>query len=95
MDDPKDQSEPLSEEEKPEEAALASCTCVQDPFSELPAELRPRQRSWKGGLRKVTCPGCGMKYWTNRATDLCPNCEKKGIRLPESEIAEEDKNVTN
>jgi len=33
----------------------------------------------------VTCPGCGLVYWTNRATDLCVECEKKGVRIPEGE----------
>jgi hypothetical protein len=95
MDDPKDRPEPQDEQERPDEAALASCSCTQDPFSELPAELRPRQRSWKEGLRKVTCPGCGMNYWTSRKTDLCPNCEKKGVRLPEPKLAKEDENAAN
>lgn len=39
-----------------------------------------------GGLRKVTCPGCGLVFWTNRNTDLCIECEKKGIRQSESEV---------
>jgi len=60
------------------------CICVQDPFAALPPEARPRTRPRMGGLRKVTCPGCGLVYWTNRKTDLCPECEKKGVRLPES-----------
>jgi hypothetical protein len=36
-----------------------------------------------GNLRQVTCPGCGRKYWTNRSTDLCTECQKKGIKVPE------------
>jgi|GEM_PF-725371 hypothetical protein len=60
------------------------CTCVQDPFAALPPELRPPPAPKKGGLRKVTCPGCGLVYWTNRKTDLCPDCEKKGLRLLET-----------
>jgi hypothetical protein len=59
------------------------CTCIRDPFTDLPPELRPRHRDTLGGLRKVTCPGCGIMYWTNRKTDLCVDCEKKGVRLPE------------
>lgn len=55
------------------------CTCAQDPFAALPPELRPSPAPKKGGLRKVTCPGCGLVYWTNRKTDLCPDCEKKGM----------------
>jgi hypothetical protein len=58
---------------------------VQDPFADLPPELRPRQVQKIGGLRKVTYPGCGLVYWTNRATDLCVECEKKGVRIPEGE----------
>lgn len=55
------------------------CTCAQDPFAALPPELRPSPALKKGGLRKVTCPGCGLVYWTNRKTDLCLDCEKKGM----------------
>lgn len=55
------------------------CTWAQDPFAALPPELRPSPAPKKGGLRKVTCPGCGLVYWTNRKTDLCPDCEKKGM----------------
>ena len=70
--------------------APAQCTCVQDPFAELPPELRPRPLGGKNtGLRKVTCPGCGLVYWTNRKTDVCVDCEKKGVRLPETGAASE------
>ncbi len=95
MEDPEGRPETPSDEGKPDETELVSCACIQDPFSELPAELRPRQLSWKEGLRKVTCPGCGIKYWTNRKTDLCPNCEKKGVHLTEPKMAEEDGNAAN
>jgi len=61
------------------------CTCVQDPYADLPPQLRPKPVQKIGGLRKVTCPICGFVYWTNRKTDLCVNCEKKGLKLPESE----------
>jgi len=60
------------------------CTCIQDPFAGLPPELRPKPQPKKSGLRQATCPGCGMKYWTNRPTDLCIECEKKGLGSPES-----------
>jgi hypothetical protein len=60
------------------------CTCVQDPFASLPPELRPRPVKSDFGLRKVTCPNCGFVYWTNRKTDLCVDCEKKGVKLPET-----------
>ena len=53
-------------------------SCCGDPFADLPPELRPRT---EGGelnvLRRVTCPGCGLTYQTNRETDLCPACERK------------------
>ena len=62
----------------------AQCSCVTDPFSNLPPELMPRPKNTMGGLRKVTCPACGVRYWTNRDTDLCTDCEKKGVRLPEA-----------
>jgi hypothetical protein len=51
------------------------CCCVKDGFATLPPELRPRTKK-KSSLRKVTCPGCGLVYRTNRPTDLCMECEK-------------------
>ncbi len=65
--------------QKPEPKAPI-CTCIQDPYADLPPELRPKPVQKIGGLRKVTCPACGKEYWTNRATDLCVACEKKGIQ---------------
>ena len=69
--------------EKKPKSTPPVCTCVQDPFADLPPDLRPKPVQTMGGLRKVTCPGCGLVYWTNRKTDLCVECEKKGHRLPE------------
>jgi len=66
------------------------CTCITDPFANLPPELRPHNRNPMGDLRKVTCPGCGLVYWTNRQIDLCIDCEKKAVSSPESEIKTED-----
>ncbi len=63
------------------------CSCMSDPFSILPPELRPRPKDVLSGLRKVACPVCGLEYWTNRDTDLCIDCEKKGARLPNPNIA--------
>ncbi len=60
------------------------CTCMQDPYAALPTELRPKPVLKVGGLRKVTCPGCGLVYSTNRKTDLCLDCEKKGVAIPET-----------
>jgi len=66
----------MSESKDTKERSL-ECTCVQDGFGALPPELRPRKKKKKGNLRKVTCPGCGLVYRTNRETDLCMECEKK------------------
>jgi hypothetical protein len=54
------------------------CSCSPEPFAELPPELRPPSKSSLSGLRQVTCPGCGLVYRTNRATDLCADCERRG-----------------
>lgn len=59
----------------------AGCTCIKDAFAALPPELRPQSQK-KSSLRKVTCPGCGLVYWTNRSTDLCMDCEKKNVQAP-------------
>ena len=59
--------------------ATAVCACVADPFAELPPDMRPRPQSRMGNLRRVTCPACGLNYWTNRAIDLCVDCEKQGV----------------
>ena len=77
MNDIKDKTEPNQNEEL--EKPL--CSCMPDPFNNLPPELRPRPKDVLSGLRKVKCPACGFDYWTNRDTDLCIDCEKKGVRL--------------
>jgi len=64
MTEPKDKGRPVQ------------CACVKDPFLSLPPQLRPKPKK-KSSLRKVTCPGCGLVYWTNRETDLCMECERK------------------
>jgi hypothetical protein len=54
------------------------CSCeTVDFFAFLPPEMRPRPKK-HSSLRKVTCPICGLVYQTNRATDICMECEKKG-----------------
>ncbi len=77
---------PLAKEkcldEKKPTPTVPICTCIQDPFANLPPELRPKPVQKIGGLRKVTCPKCGLSYWTNRETDLCVDCEKKGRHSP-------------
>ena len=59
----------------------AGCNWVTDPFTELPPEARPPAKGRMGKLRRVTCPGCGLDYWTNRPTDLCKDCQKKDIEI--------------
>jgi len=54
-----------------------NCSCTADPFTSLPVELQPKQKTWKSNLRKATCPGCGLTFWTNRQTELCIECENK------------------
>jgi len=78
---------------KPEEtdkrAPAQPCPCMRDPFADLPPELVPQPAPKKDSLRRVTCPGCGRVYQTNRKTDLCIDCEYKGIRLPEPHVMPE------
>ena len=69
--------------DKSEETRPADCDCVRDPFADLPPELQPRPKPRMGNLRQVNCPGCGLNYWTNRSTDLCVECKKKGIKIRE------------
>jgi hypothetical protein len=78
MNDEKIQLQPKQNQE-PEKPL---CSCMTDPFNNLPPELRPRPKDVMSGLRKVTCPACGLSFWTNRDTDLCIECEKKGVHLP-------------
>jgi len=70
-------------DEKADDTPPAVCTCITDAFADLPPELRPRPKARMGNLRQVTCPGCGLKAWTNRSTDLCPDCEIKNVKIPE------------
>lgn len=63
-----------------EKPPLPLCSCHTDPFAALPPEARPRPRPRMGKLRRVTCPGCGLVYWTNRPTDLCAACSKKSTQ---------------
>lgn len=58
----------------------SGCNCAVDPFADLPPTLRPAAKLAGGKLRLVTCPGCGLTYWTNRATDLCVDCSKKHFK---------------
>lgn len=85
-DDPKDKRKESAPQTEETATGIKQpvCTCGQDPFAALPPELRPRLAPKKGGLRKITCRGCGLSYWTNRTTDLCIDCEKKGVQPPEA-----------
>jgi hypothetical protein len=68
---------------KPPENPGSGCCCGSDPFAALPPELRPvnTQSGKKPVLRKATCPACGLTFRTNRSTDLCVACEKKGLTI--------------
>jgi hypothetical protein len=70
----------------------AQCTCIKDGFGALPPEMRPKPKK-KSSLRKVTCPGCGLVYSTNRETDLCMECEKKQRQGGLSEGAVDEQNA--
>ena len=66
-----------ADDETPDGADSArQCSCTHDPFAGLPPELQPRPKPVADDLRHATCPDCGLVYWTNRATDLCMECEK-------------------
>jgi hypothetical protein len=80
MDVSTDKPGPLDAKVESAKAKAPLCNCVEDPFAALPPELRPRQRSWMDDFRQVTCPECGLIYWTNRKTDLCAECEKKSVK---------------
>jgi len=70
-----------TESKDQEELEKPLCTCMSDPFTSLPPELRPRPKDVCSRLRKVKCPACGFEYWTNRDTGICIDCEKKGVDL--------------
>ncbi len=62
----------------PPQGHLGPCPCNADPFAGLPPEVRPKPEVRKSDLRQVTCPACGLEYWTNRTTDVCLDCQKTG-----------------
>lgn len=76
-----DSKEEPNGQDEIEEADEPLCTCIQDPFAALPPELRPTRQRKEYLLRKVTCPRCGLVYRTNRASDLCIDCEKRANGL--------------
>jgi DNA-directed RNA polymerase subunit RPC12/RpoP len=61
---------------------LSSCDCAADAYAALPPELLPKQRSWKTGLRKVTCPECRTTFWTNKDKISCPECNTEIVLRP-------------
>jgi hypothetical protein len=65
----------------PTDQKKPGCSCVSDPFANLPPELRPKGQPDSSSLRKVTCPGCGKVYWTNRKVDICFECEEKAAAM--------------
>jgi hypothetical protein len=69
-----------------EELEKPLCSCMTDPFTSLPPELRPRTKDVMSGLHNVNCPVCRFDYWTNRNTDICIDCEKKGVKLLNTNI---------
>ena len=63
--------------EDPGDAKSSSaCRCVQDIFAALPPGERPHGKPPMGNLCHVTCPVCGLEYWTNRTANICRECEK-------------------
>ena len=54
-----------------EELEKSLCSCMTDPFSNLPPELRPRTKDILSGLRKLKCPACGFEYWTKAVIPIC------------------------
>lgn len=70
---------------KQEDPQPSNCNCVKDPYADLPPVLRPKNTTWKTGFCQVTCPGCGLEYWTNTESDLCMDCRKKGVQIPQKE----------
>lgn len=75
----------MSEQNTPKnqkDPRLQNCSCVKDPYADLPPDLRPKNRTWKTDFREVICPGCGLEYWTNCEGNLCTACQKKGVQIP-------------
>jgi hypothetical protein len=74
--DPEPKPGPAGNEATVGADSARQCGCTQDPFAGLPPESQPKPKPMAGDLRHVTCPDCGLLYWTNRATDLCMDCAK-------------------
>ena len=74
----------LDPQNQPASTDVPTCDCNADAFVVLPPELQPRPKSWQEGLRKVTCPGCDLVFWTNSESDYCTACRPAGLHRPES-----------
>jgi len=74
--DPKTNSLPEDLPPSEKELETPACSCVLNPFADLPPALKPKKESWKTGFRQVTCLDCGLEFWTNSKGDLCAGCEK-------------------
>jgi small redox-active disulfide protein 2 len=71
----------MAKDAEPARASPGGCECSPDPFADLPPELRPATKPAMGQLRQATCPRCGLRYSTNRSTDLCVDCQKKDVKV--------------
>jgi hypothetical protein len=74
----------MSKEEKtPLENQESRSCCSQNPYDALPPTLQPKNKTWKTRFLQVTCPDCGLDYWTDREIDHCNECQKiSGIANP-------------
>jgi hypothetical protein len=53
-----------------------NCSC-QDPYADLPVDLRPKPVTKNSGLRKTECSECGQEFWTNHSREICISCERQ------------------
>lgn len=60
------------------EGDLPGCSCSANPFSSLPPDQQPKNKSWKSAFKKVTCRGCERDFWTNSEYIYCHECRKEG-----------------
>ena len=51
----------MADSEKESKSSQSGCSCVTDPFADLPPEARLPSNPPMGKLRQVTCAGCGLK----------------------------------
>ena len=60
-----------------------ACSCVTDPFTGVPAELRLRPQK-KGSVRHVKSASCGKEECTNRQSWLRLDCEKLPVQCSDT-----------